>query len=112
MNAQITADKLQFNSYEEWKNFTNIFNLNCPLQNIEDVIKNLCETENFTAQQKRNFISSDLKHDDIQIIRLYSNRIFVCFKDVEYYESEYSENGIDTLEIVYYPETLTWYFAY
>ena len=112
MNNQITTERIQFNSYQEWSDFTNKFNLDCPIQDIEEVIENLCETEDFTSQQKRKFISSDLTHDNIQIIRLYNNRIFVSFKKVEYYESEYADNDIDTLDIVYYPEDQSWHFAY
>lgn len=113
MNNQVTTEnKLEFNSYEEWNNFTIEQGSDCPLTDIEEVITNLTETEDFTSKQKRKFIASELTHDNIEIIHLYKNRIFVCFKDVEYHESEYADSGVTTLEIVYYPNTNSWHFAY
>lgn len=112
MNNQLTEGKLEFASYKEWNNFTIEQGLDCPLSDLDEVLENLMKTEVFTREQKRNFISSELTYDNIEVIHLYKNRLFVCFKDVEYYEEEYADNGITTLEIVYYPNTNQWHFAY
>lgn len=112
MNNQMIENKIEFHSYKEWNNFTIEQGSDCPLNDLNKVLENLMKTEEFTSQQKRNFISSSLTHKNIEVIRLYKNRIFVCFKDVEYQEAEYADNGITTLEIVYYPSTNTWHFAY
>lgn len=112
MNSQAIENRIEFNSYKEWNNFTIEQGSDCPLNDLNEVLENLMKTEEFTSQQKRNFISSELTYKDIKTIRLYKNRIFVCFKDVEYHEAEYADNGITTLEIVYYPNTNSWHFAY
>ena len=112
MNSQAIENKIEFNSYKEWNNFTIEQGSDCPLNDLNEVLENLMKTEEFTSQQKRNFISSELTYKDIKTIRLYKNRIFVCFKDVKYCESEYADNDITTLEIVYYPNTNSWHFAY
>lgn len=112
MNNQLTENRIEFNSYDEWNNFTIEQGSDCPLFDLNEVLENLMKTEEFTSHQKRNFISSELSYDNIEMIHLYKNRIFVCFKDVEYYEQEYADNGITTLEIVYYPNTDSWHFAY
>lgn len=112
MNDKQTENWLEFNSYEEWNNFTIEQGSDCPLNDLKEVIDNLTTTEGFSKTEKRNFISSELLYDNIKVIHLYKNRIFVCFKDVEYYDEEYANNGITTLEIVYYPSDNSWHFAY
>lgn len=112
MNNQLTEGRIEFNSYKEWNNFTIEQGSDCPLNDLKEVIDNLTDTEGFSKPEKRHFISSELTHNDITTIHLYKNRIFVCFKDVEYYEAEYADNGITTLEIVYYPNSNSWHFAY
>lgn len=112
MNNQMIENRIEFASYKEWNNFTIEQGSDCPLFDLNEVLENLMKTEEFTSKQKRNFISSELSYDDIEVIRLYKNRIFVRFKNVEYYEEEYADNGITTLDIVYYPNTNSWHFAY
>jgi hypothetical protein len=112
MNNQMIENRIEFNSYDEWNNFTIEQGIDCPLFDLNEVLQNLMKTEEFTSKQKRSFISSELSYDNIKVIHLYKNRIFVCFKDVEYHETEYADNGITTLEIVYYPNNNTWHFAY
>ena len=113
MKQQVqTENGLEFNSYEEWNNFIIEHGSDCPLNDLEEVIDNLTTTEGFSKTEKRHFISSELTYDNIEVIRLYKNRIFVCFKDVEYHDEEYTNNEITTLEIVYYPSDNSWHFAY
>ena len=113
-NSVITDNRIEFNSYEEFIDFCNNLNsdMDLILEDLDVMLENLMATEDFTRQQKRNFLASDLKQDDIQTIRLYRNRLFVNFKNVDYHESEYAENDITDLNVVYYFETKTWHFAY
>ena len=114
-NSTITDNnRIEFNSYEEFIDFCNNLNSDMDLifEDLDVMLENLMATEDFTRQQKRNFLASDLKQDDMQTIRLYRNRLFVNFKNVDYREPEYAENDITDLNVVYYFETKTWHFAY
>ena len=113
-NSAITDNRIEFDSYEEFIDFCNNLNSDMDLifEDLDTMLENLMVTEDFTRQQKRNFLASDLKQDDIQTIRLYKNRLFVKFENVDYSEPEYTENDITNLNVVYYFETKTWHFAY
>ena len=113
-NSVITDNRIEFDSYKEFTEFCNNLNSDSGsiLEDLDMMLEKLMVTEDFTRQQKRNFLASDLKQDDIQTIRLYRNRLFVKFENVDYREPEYAENDITDLNVVYYFETKTWHFAY
>ena len=113
-NSVITDNKIKFDSYEEFIDFCNNLNsdMDLILKDLDAMLENLTTTEDFTRQQKRNFLASDLNQDDIKRITLYKNRLFVKFENVDYCEPEYAENDITDLNVVYYFERKTWHFAY
>ena len=108
----LTEPRIQFDSYQEWCDFSEAFSDKQILSDIDEIIDMVTQTEDFTAQQKRNFLASTPTHANIDKIRLYRNRLFVSFRDVEYCESEYIENDITDLNLVYYFNEKTWHFAY
>jgi hypothetical protein len=109
---KILKEKIEFNNLEAWNDFATGLNINLEIDDnyIEKIIVEACEREDFTRSQIRNFLASDLTTDNIEKISVYKDRLSIHFKDVEFVESEYAENNIDYLKLVYYFNNKQWFF--
>jgi hypothetical protein len=109
---KILKEKIEFDSYQAWNDFATGLNMNFEIDGdyIEKIIVEACVREDFTRSQIRNFLASDLTTDNIEKISVYKDRLSIHFKDVEFVESEYAENNIDYLKLVYYFNNKQWFF--